>query len=93
MPSEWSQFFKQHWVLGGILVSLLWFFAGKQSLSNGRPDAALFWQSVGVIIILILCGWAIAEGQWLGLVFGIAVLCLEAGSIRRTYATTRGNQK
>jgi hypothetical protein len=93
MPSEWSQFARQHWVIGGILVSLLWFFAGKQSLSNGRPDAALFWQSVGVIIILILCGWAVAEGQWLGLAFGTSVLCLEARSIRHIYATTRGSQK
>lgn len=93
MPSEWSQFVKQHWVVGGILVSLLWFLAGKQSLSNGRADAAKFWQGVGLIIILILCGWTIAEKQWLGLAFGIAVLYVEARSIRRIYATNRGNQR
>jgi hypothetical protein len=92
MPSEWSQFAKQHWVVGGILVSLLWFFAGKQSLSNGKPDAAIFWQSVGVIIIVILCDWAIAERRWLGLAFGIAVLCIEAQSIRRLYATRVGQR-
>jgi hypothetical protein len=45
MASEWSELASKHWVVGGILVSLLWFFAGKLSLSNGRPDAALFWQS------------------------------------------------
>jgi len=92
MPREWSQFAQEHWVVGGILVSLLWFLAGKQSLSNGRSDAAIFWQSVGVIIILILCGWAVAERQWLGLAFGIAVLYLEARSIRRIYATRSGQR-
>ena len=73
----------QHWVIGGILVSLLWFFAGKQSLSNGRPGAARLWQTVGAIILLILCGWTIVEREWLGLVFGIGVLCLEVRSIKR----------
>jgi len=86
MPSELSQLARQHWVIGGIFVSLLWFFAGKQSLSNGRADAAIFWQSVGAIIIVILCGWAIAEKQWLGLAFGIAVLLVEARSIKRIWA-------
>jgi hypothetical protein len=56
--SEWSQFAERHWIVGGILASLLWFFAGKQSLSKGRAAAAVFWQSVAVIIILLLCGWA-----------------------------------
>jgi hypothetical protein len=93
MPSEWSQFARQHWIIGGILVSLLWFFAGRQSLSNGRPDAAMFWQTVGAITILILCGWAIAERQWLGLAFGIAVFYIEARSIRHVYAETRKNQR
>ena len=92
MPSELSQLAKQHWIIGGILVSLLWFFAGKQSLSNRRADAAIFWQSVGAVIILILCGWAIAEKQWLGLGFGIVVFYIEARSIRHIYAT-RGNQR
>jgi hypothetical protein len=92
MVSEWLQLARQHWVVGGILVSLLWFLAGKQSLSNRRPDAAIFWQGVGAIIILILCGWAIAEKQWLGLALGIAVLYVEARSIKRIYAT-RGNQR
>jgi hypothetical protein len=36
MPSEWWQLARQHWVIGGILVSLLWFLAGKQSLSNAE---------------------------------------------------------
>jgi hypothetical protein len=92
MPSDWSQFARQHWVVSGILVSLLWFLVGKQSLSNGRADAALFWQGVGAIILLILCGWAIAEKEWLGLIFGMAVLYIDARSIRNIYET-RGNQR
>jgi hypothetical protein len=55
MLSEWSQFAERHWIVGGILASLLWFFAGKQSLSKGRAATAVFWQSVAVIIILLLC--------------------------------------
>ncbi len=85
MPNEWTHLARQHWVIGGILVSLLWFFAGKQSLSNERPDAAIFWQGTGAAIILILCGWAIADKQWVGLTFGLAVLYVEVISIRRTY--------
>jgi hypothetical protein len=72
-------------------MSLLWFFAGKQSLANKRPDAAIFWLSVAVVIILIACGWAVAQREWLGLAFAVAVLCIEALSIRRMYAT-RGGQ-
>ncbi len=85
MSNEWSQLARQHWVIGGILVSLVWFFAGKQSLSNGKPDAAIFWQAMGAVIIGILCDWAIAEREWLGVTLGLAVLCGEARSIRRTY--------
>jgi hypothetical protein len=92
MPSELSQLARQHWIIGGILVSLLWFFAGKQSLSNGRADAAIFWQSIGAVIIVMLCGWTIAEKQWLGLAFAIAVLFVEARSIKRIYAA-RGIQR
>jgi hypothetical protein len=91
MLSEWSQFAERHWIVGGILASLLWFFAARQSLSNRRADAAIFWQSVAVIIVLIVCGWAVAEREWLGLAFAVAVLCIEALSIRRIY-TTRGSQ-
>ena len=91
MLSEWSQFAERHWIVGGTLASLLWFFAARQSLSNRRPDAAIFWQSVAVIIMLIVCGWAVAQREWIGLAFGVAVLCIEALSIRRIYAT-RGSQ-
>jgi CHASE2 domain-containing sensor protein len=91
MLSEWSQFAERHWIMGGTLASLLWFLAARQSLSNRRPDAAIFWQSVAVIIMLIVCGWAVAQREWLGLAFAVAVLCVEVLSIRRIYAT-RGSQ-
>ena len=53
----------------------------------------MLWQSVAVLIVLVLCGWAVAEREWLGLAFAIAVLYVEARSIRRIYATTRGGQR
>jgi hypothetical protein len=83
MLSEWSQFAERHWIVGGTLASLLWFVAARQSLSNRRADAALFWQSVAVIIMLVVCGWAVAQREWLGLAFAVVVLCIEAQLIRR----------
>jgi hypothetical protein len=79
-----SDFATKHWVLGGIAASLLWFLAGKQSLSNRKSNAAIGWQSVAVMIVLIMCGWAVAEKEWLGLAGGIVVLYLEVRSIRRS---------
>ena len=84
--NEWSQFAERHWISGGIFVSLLWFLAGRQSLSNRQPGYALFWQGIAVFIAAILCVWAVLEREWVGLVFGIAVLCIEAFSMRRSYA-------
>jgi len=81
-------FAHQHWIVGGIVASLMWFTAGKQSLSNRRPDAAIFWQAVAVIIALILCGWAIAEREWLGLTAGILTVSFEVRSMRRSTLTT-----
>jgi len=82
--SALSDFAAKHWVVGGIGVSLLWFVAGGQSLSNRRPEAAIFWQAVAVIIALILCGWTVAEREWLGLAAGILVVYFEVRSIRRS---------
>jgi len=79
-----SDFAAKHWVLGGIAVSLLWFVAGKQSVSNRRSDAAALWQSVAVLIVIIMSGWALAEREWLGLAAGIVVLYLEVRSMRRS---------
>jgi hypothetical protein len=43
----------KYWFVCGIAVSLQWFAAGRQSLSNRRPDAAIGWQAIAVIIALI----------------------------------------
>lgn len=84
--SGWSQFAEQHWIVGGILASLLWFLAGRQSLANRQPGYALFWQGVALFIVAVLCVWAVLEREWIGLCFGIAVLCFEALSMRRRHA-------
>ena len=72
-------------MLGGIAASLLWFVAGKQSKHNIGP----LWRSVGLAILLVVCGWAIAEKEWLGLVTGIVVLYWEMRSIRRSAMQTK----
>ena len=89
--SNWSQFAQQHWIIGGILASLLWFLAGRQSLANRQPGYALFWQGIAVFIVAVLCVWAVLEREWIGLGFGVAVLCVEAFSMRRSQAA-RGSQ-
>jgi hypothetical protein len=78
-----SDFASKHWVLGGIVTSLLWFIAGRQYLSSRQRFAAMGWQSIAVIIGLIMCGWCVAEREWLGLAAGIVVVFIEVRSIRR----------
>ena len=80
-----SDFAARHWVLGGIAASLLWFVAGKESKHNIGP----LWRGVGVAILLVMCGWTIAEKEWLGLVTGVAVLYWEMRSIRRSETQTK----
>ena len=90
--SGWSQFAEQHWIVGGILASLLWFLAGRQSLANRQPGYAIFWQAIAVFIVAILCVWAVLEREWIGLGFGSAVLCIEALSVRRSYVARSGHR-
>ena len=73
----------EHWVLGGITVSLLWFIAGKQLFSNRKRNAAFFWWVIAVSIAVILCGWSIAERYWLGLITGVVLVSFEVRSITR----------
>jgi energy-converting hydrogenase Eha subunit B len=89
--NEWSQFAERHWIVGGIVASLLWFLAGRRSLLNRQPGSALFWQGIAVFIVAVLCVWAVLEREWIGLGLGIAVLCFETFSMRRSYAA-RGDQ-
>lgn len=92
MPSGWLKFAEQHWVVGGIFASLMWFLAGRQSFANGKADAAIAWQCVSVLVILTVCGWATVKGEWLGLAFAIVVLFVEVQSIRRISATRDGKR-
>jgi hypothetical protein len=86
LESTWSDFLAGHWLIGGIIASLLWFLAGRQSLSNQKVGTAIAWQSVAVLIIVILCAWAVVRKEWLGFACGLAVLYLEIRSIRRLLA-------
>jgi hypothetical protein len=79
----------KYWFVGGIGVSLLWFVAGKQSLSNRKPDAAIGWQAIAVIIGLIVCGRTIVDREWFGLVAGIVAVYFEVRSIRRSTLSQR----
>ena len=65
------------------MASLLWFVAGKQSLSSKRNDFAFLWQCVAVLTVLVLCGWEVVKQEWIGLVCSVVVLCVEVRSIRR----------
>jgi hypothetical protein len=79
----------KYWFVGGIGVSLLWFVAGKQSLSNRKPDAAIGWQAIAVIIGLIVCGRTIVNREWFGLVAGIVAVYFEVRSIWRSTLSQR----
>jgi hypothetical protein len=87
--TEWLQFAQQHWIFGGILVSLLWFLAGRQSLANRQPSYAVFWQGIALFIVLVLCVWAVVGKEWIGLVFGLSVLFIEAFLMKRTLCETQ----
>lgn len=67
---------------------MLWFLAGKQFLTEKRPDAAIGWQCVAVLILLIVSAWAVMEKEWLGFAVGMAVLLIEVRSIKRMSART-----
>jgi CHASE2 domain-containing sensor protein len=79
VQSTLSEFAERYWILGGIGTSLLWFLVGKESKHNIGP----LWGGVGVVILLVVCGWAIAEQEWFGLIGGIVVLCIEVYWIMR----------
>ena len=79
----------KYWFVGGIGVSLLWFVAAKQPLSNRKPDAAIGWQAIAVIIGLIVCGRTIVDREWFGLVAGIVTVYVEVRSIWRSTLSQR----
>jgi hypothetical protein len=77
-----------HWVVGGIIASLIWFYAGHQSSTSKKNQLALAWLSIAVLVIIVLCGWTIVRSEWLGLVFGLVVLYVEVRSIKRIASQT-----
>jgi hypothetical protein len=79
--------------MGGILTSLLWWFAGRPSLRSKSVDASIAWQCGAVFIIVLLCVWAVIKSEWLGLICGLAVLWLEILTIRRLLAIQEGRGK
>jgi hypothetical protein len=79
VQSTLSEFASRHWILGGIATSLLWFLAGEKSKHGIGP----VWRGVALFILLVVCGWAIVESNWLGLSMGILVLCIELYWIMR----------
>ena len=92
MGSGWTQFGEEHWLACGIAVSVIWFLAGRQSFADRKPDAAIAWQCVSVFVILIVCGWAVARGEWIGLAVAIVVLYFEVRSIKRIAAVSGGKR-
>jgi hypothetical protein len=83
MVQSFTELAKQHWVLGGIAASIIWFLAGQQSSANGKPGAAMGWISIGILVALVVFGWTIAEAEWLGSASSLLVLCFEVQSLRQ----------
>jgi tRNA(Met) C34 N-acetyltransferase TmcA len=52
----------------------------------------MFWQGIGVFILIVLCVSAVVEQEWLGLSLGLATLLAEAFWIRKGYAARGGQQ-
>ncbi len=82
----------KHWLVGGIAVSLLWFAAGRQSLLNRKPDTAIFWQSVAVVIGLTVCACAIMAKEWLGFFAAIVLVYFEVRSLRCSTLQPKANE-
>jgi hypothetical protein len=94
VASALSNFGAQYPAIAGSVASLAWYLAGRQSFSGEKSneDAAIAWQCVAVMIILIAGGWAVMKGEWLGLIFAAGVLFIEVRSIRRILITQRQRQ-
>jgi hypothetical protein len=90
--ADWLQFAQKQWIFGGVVASLLWFLAGRQSLSDRQAGYAAFWQGIALFIAVVLCVWAVLEKQWLGLISGLAVLSVEALLMKRSYTKRAGDE-
>jgi hypothetical protein len=83
---EWSSFVSRHWAIGESGHRWAWFIAGLQDFSNKKFDAAIGWQCVAVLIILVLCGCAAVRGSGSVPHAGSQFSYLEIRSIRRVLA-------
>lgn len=82
-----KSFLAEHWVVGGITTSLLWFVLGRYFSSDRNRDFAIVEQWIGIMMILALCGWTLFESEWIGLVASVSVL---TGEIWMTLRKERG---
>ncbi len=80
-----SDFAAQHWVIGGTVTSLLWFFAAKQDIGKNRPGVALGGLCIAVGIIVSMAVWAARDKEWIGLAAATVVLLVELRELRRVW--------
>jgi hypothetical protein len=79
--------FSPYTILGALLASGLWFYAGYQQFrrQEGRKGSAFFWQAVGVWILIAYCIGALAWRTWVGLLLAVAALSLEIWVMNRCW--------
>lgn len=90
--SEFWKFLTEHPEVAGIGSSLIWFMAGRQSISNGKPENAIFWESGGFLIALATCIYTLKTQEWVGLTFGVTLIVAEILWVIRE-RRSRGQQK
>jgi len=78
-------FAAQHWVIGGTLTSLVWFFAAKQYVRQEHSGIATSWLCIAVCVILAMAGWAVREEELIGLLATLAVLLVELWELKRIW--------
>ena len=72
-----SAFISQHAVVGGMLVSVLWFLAARQYGKEGRAGIAFLWQAIAVMVLFVSCIRAVLSNAWLSLAIAIIGLIVE----------------
>jgi len=82
-------FFDRHLVLAALFVSGLWFYAGHQFVAKGTKGAALAWEIIALLLLLIFCINAIIAGLWLSLVVALCFGALEVWLMVRDIGTTK----
>lgn len=73
-----------HWVLGGIVCSLVWIAAGWQSLSNQAHRSALLWLFGATVTTAALAIWSFKAEEWLGLIAALSLLTAAIVLLRKS---------